>query len=146
MPSTNTRTSVVIDPVGAVDPLIEEIEALRYRRLAADEARMTELSALEVSPVPAGTMPPAVLATAAAEVVAMRNVWKHFAGVPALRDLTIIVPQGNITVLLGPNGAGKTTAIRMITGAMTADEGSVTVFGADPDRDGEFVRRRCGVV
>jgi len=76
----------------------------------------------------------------------MRNVWKRFAGVPALRNLTIIVPQGNITVLLGPNGAGKTTAIRMITGAMTADEGTVVVFGQDPERDGESVRRRCGVV
>jgi ABC-2 type transport system ATP-binding protein len=34
----------------------------------------------------------------------------------------------------------------MITGAMTADEGTITVFGTDPDRDGESVRRRCGVV
>jgi ABC-2 type transport system ATP-binding protein len=94
---------------------------------------------LEAAPAPA----PAVTTT---DVVAMRNVWKRFAGVPALRDLTIIVPQGNITVLLGPNGAGKTTAIRMMTGAMTADEGSIVVFGEDPERDGESVRRRCGVV
>jgi ABC-2 type transport system ATP-binding protein len=93
--------------------------------------------------VAAPVAPPPVATT---DVVAMRNVWKRFAGVPALRNLTIIVPQGNITVLLGPNGAGKTTAIRMITGAMTADEGTVVVFGADPERDGESVRRRCGVV
>jgi ABC-2 type transport system ATP-binding protein len=111
---------------------------------------MTQIPALlsdaSVTPVeaPAGTT--AAAATAVTEVVAMRNVWKRFAGVPALRNLTIIVPQGNITVLLGPNGAGKTTAIRMITGAMTADEGTVVVFGQDPDRDGESVRRRCGVV
>ena len=101
------------------------------------------------APLASGSQP-APLATAGAtgttDVVAMRKVWKRFAGVPALRDLTIIVPKGNITVLLGPNGAGKTTAIRMMTGAMTADEGSVIVFGADPDRDGESVRRRCGVV
>ena len=49
-------------------------------------------------------------------------------------------------MLLGPNGAGKTTAIRMITGALGPDAGTVRVFGLDPAVDGEEVRRRCGVV
>ena len=56
------------------------------------------------------------------------------------------MPEHSITVLLGPNGAGKTTAIRMITGALKPDSGSVRVFGLDPDVDGEQVRSRCGVV
>src|SRR5688572_9201248 len=124
MPSTNTRTSVVMGPASAVDPSREAREALRYRGCAADEARMTELS-VEAPVLPLTATP----VTGTVEVVAMRNVWKRFADVPALRDLTIIVPKGNITVLLGPNGAGKTTAIRMMTGAMTADEGTVVVFG-----------------
>ena len=51
-----------------------------------------------------------------------------------------------MTVLLGPNGAGKTTAIRMITGALEADAGSIEVFGLDPNQDGEDIRRLCGVV
>ena len=120
--------------------------SLTTRRVGADEATVTSPAptAVTAPTSPNATTLPA--ASAAGDVVAMRNVWKRFAGVPALRDLTILVPQGNITVLLGPNGAGKTTAIRMITGAMTADEGTVTVFGTDPDRDGESVRRRCGVV
>ena len=66
--------------------------------------------------------------------------------VSALTDLDLSVPTGQITVLLGPNGAGKTTAIRMITGALTPNEGTIRVFGLDPDRDGDEVRRRCGVV
>ena len=56
------------------------------------------------------------------------------------------MPRGRITVLLGPNGAGKTTAIRVITGALAPDAGTVRTFGLDPDADGEEVRRRCGVV
>jgi ABC-2 type transport system ATP-binding protein len=76
----------------------------------------------------------------------MRKVSKRFGRVPALSDLDLTVPQGRITVLLGPNGAGKTTAIRVITGAMTPDRGSVRAFGLSPDRDGEEIRRRCGVV
>ncbi|MEZ5230955.1 MAG: ABC transporter ATP-binding protein [Acidimicrobiales bacterium] len=75
------------------------------------------------------------------------GVSRWFGEVQALTNLTIEVPKGAITVLLGPNGAGKTTAIRMITGALAPQEGTVEVFGLDPARSrGEEVRRRCGVV
>jgi ABC-2 type transport system ATP-binding protein len=79
-------------------------------------------------------------------VVEVRNAVKRFGSVPALSDLTLEVPEGRITVLLGPNGAGKTTAIRVITGALAPDRGSVRAFGLDPASNGEDVRRRCGVV
>ena len=79
-------------------------------------------------------------------VVELRGVAKSFGRVPALADLNLLVPEGRITVLLGPNGAGKTTAIRVITGALPPDAGSVRTFGLDPDGDGEEVRRRCGIV
>ena len=72
---------------------------------------------------------------------------RYFGQVAALTDLNIVVPTGSISVLLGPNGAGKTTAIRMITGALSPDAGSVSVLGMTPDGpDGEEVRSRCGVV
>ena len=74
------------------------------------------------------------------------GVRRPFGQVEALAGLTFEVPEHSITVLLGPNGAGKTTAIRMITGALKPDGGSVRVFGLDPDVDGEEVRSRCGVV
>ena len=78
--------------------------------------------------------------------VALHGVFKSFNDKPALCDLTVVAPQGAITVLLGPNGAGKTTAIRCITGAMSPDQGSIRALGFDPDIDGEAVRRECGVV
>jgi len=79
-------------------------------------------------------------------VVELHHVRRTFGENFALRDLSLSVPRQRITVLLGPNGAGKTTAIRMITGALNADSGTVSVFGLDPSVDGEAVRRRCGVV
>ncbi len=80
-------------------------------------------------------------------IVDVKNVHRSFGDVHALNDLTIQVPRGSISVLLGPNGAGKTTAIRMITGALGPDHGTSRIFGLDPtSRDGEEVRRRCGVV
>ena len=95
-------------------------------------------------PQPAGQ--PGPYPTASPLVVELRDVDKTFGRVPALSNLTILVPESRITVLLGPNGAGKTTAIRIITGALTPDRGMVRTFGFDPDRFGEDVRRRCGVV
>ena len=79
-------------------------------------------------------------------VVVLDGVHRAFGGNPALAGLSVEVPPGSITVLLGPNGAGKTTAIRIITGALSPDAGQVRTFGLDPARDGEDVRRRCGVV
>jgi ABC-2 type transport system ATP-binding protein len=79
-------------------------------------------------------------------VVVLEHVVRSFGANPALTDLSLRVAPGRITVLLGPNGAGKTTAIRVITGALGPDQGTVRVFGLDPDADGEAVRRQCGVV
>jgi ABC-2 type transport system ATP-binding protein len=82
----------------------------------------------------------------AAPVVELHGVSRSFKQVMALSDLTFDVVTGGVTVLLGPNGAGKTTALRMITGALQPETGSVRVFGLDPKDDGETVRQRCGVV
>jgi len=89
---------------------------------------------------------PPQLETGQQYVVELRGVSKRFGQVPALSNLDLLVPEGRITVLLGPNGAGKTTAIRVVTGALEADSGSVRTFGYDPTRFGEHVRMRCGVV
>lgn len=78
--------------------------------------------------------------------VQLRHVRRSFGHSVGLADLSIDVPAGSVTVLLGPNGAGKTTAVRMVTGAMVPDAGTVRVFGLDPQVEGEAVRRRCGVV
>jgi ABC-type multidrug transport system ATPase subunit len=78
--------------------------------------------------------------------VELTHVSRSFGKIPALSNLNLFVPTGRITVLLGPNGAGKTTACRVITGALDVDHGTVRTFGLDPDRDGESVRTRCGVV
>lgn len=79
-------------------------------------------------------------------VVELDHVSKAFRTVTALDDLSARAERGQVTVLLGPNGAGKTTALRVITGALPPDTGSVRAFGLDPAIDGETVRSRCGVV
>ena len=50
---------------------------------------------------------------------------------PAVDGLDLRVEAGEFYVLLGPNGAGKTTTLRMTTGLLKPDRGSVAVFGVD---------------
>jgi len=54
---------------------------------------------------------------------------------PVIRDLSLVIPQGQLYALLGPNGAGKTTTLRIVTGLLDADGGQVSIFGHDIRRD-----------
>jgi ABC-2 type transport system ATP-binding protein len=65
-------------------------------------------------------------------VVSARNVWREFAGVDVLRDVTLEVPAGEVHALLGPNGAGKTTLLRILSGLTEPTRGAVTIAGAAP--------------
>jgi branched-chain amino acid transport system ATP-binding protein len=64
-------------------------------------------------------------------VVALEAVSKLFGGVSAVADLSLIVPQGQVTGLIGPNGAGKTTVLNLITGIVSPTAGRITVGGRD---------------
>ena len=79
-------------------------------------------------------------------VIEINGIARSFGRVLALAELSMVVPRGTVAVLLGPNGAGKTTAVRLITGALRPQKGTIRVFGADPAQAGEAVRARCGVV
>ncbi len=50
---------------------------------------------------------------------------------PAVDGLTLRIRAGEFYALLGPNGAGKTTTLRMVTGLLKPDAGSIRVFGID---------------
>ncbi len=65
--------------------------------------------------------------------VRLDGVTKRFGKHTAVSALDLEVPRGIICGLLGPNGSGKTTTIRMIMGILLPDEGSVSLFGGDPD-------------
>jgi ABC-2 type transport system ATP-binding protein len=71
---------------------------------------------------------------------------KHYGALPVLRDIELVVPQGEFFALLGPNGAGKTTLISILAGLVRADSGKACVMGLDVLRDYKAARRQLGVV
>ena len=60
----------------------------------------------------------------------IRGLTKRFEQ-PAVDRLDLRIRTGEFYTLLGPNGAGKTTTLRMVTGLLKPDRGSITVFGID---------------
>jgi len=61
--------------------------------------------------------------------LATRGLVKRFGRRTALAGLDLSVPQGVVYGFLGPNGAGKTTTMRVLTGLIHADAGSVELLG-----------------
>jgi ribose transport system ATP-binding protein len=59
----------------------------------------------------------------------LTNVWKHFDGVAALKDVSLEIKQGEIHALLGENGAGKSTLMGVTAGSLQPDRGAIEVFG-----------------
>jgi len=64
-------------------------------------------------------------------VLRMRDVWKAFPGVQALRGAELEVRAGEVHVLLGENGAGKSTLMRVLCGQHAADRGRVELDGKE---------------
>jgi ATP-binding cassette subfamily F protein uup len=58
-------------------------------------------------------------------VIEARNISKRFGDRPIVSDLSLKVARGDRIAFVGPNGAGKTTLIKLLTGALEPDEGSV---------------------
>ncbi|MBD1400053.1 ABC transporter ATP-binding protein [Pelovirga terrestris] len=74
------------------------------------------------------------------------DLYKEFAGVPAVKGLSFAIPEGEIFGLLGPNGAGKSTTINMVAGVVKIGQGQVQAFGYDNQKDYRHTRRLLGVV
>lgn len=70
---------------------------------------------------------------------------KSFGDVRAVDGISMEVPDGTFLGLLGPNGAGKTTLMRLMTGLLMPEEGSVEFDGQLMDRNAVAVRQAIGV-
>ena len=82
-------------------------------------------------------MPPAIL---------VRELRKSYGLKSAVDGVDLEVPRGSFFGFLGPNGAGKSTTIRMLTGLIPADSGSIRILGFSlPEQELE-IKKRIGLV
>ena len=66
--------------------------------------------------------------------------------VTAVDDIDLDVEPGEAVAFIGPNGAGKSTTIKLLTGILQRDAGSVSVLGHDPQRQRRRLAYRLGTV
>jgi osmoprotectant transport system ATP-binding protein len=88
-------------------------------------------------------------AFAQAAELELRDVSKRYASQrePAINELSLIVPAGEVCVLVGPSGSGKTTAMRLINRMIPITGGDILLGGRSVlDRDPRELRREIGYV
>jgi ABC-2 type transport system ATP-binding protein len=80
------------------------------------------------------------------DAVRATGLTKKFGTFSAVDNVSITIPEGSIFGFLGPNGAGKTTTIRMLTGVLVPDAGSVRIFGIDVHDEPIAAKLKMGVI
>ena len=65
----------------------------------------------------------------------IRDLRKKYGNFHALDGLNMTIGKGELFGFVGPNGAGKTTTIKIITGLLAPDSGSIVIDGMDGIRE-----------
>ena len=66
--------------------------------------------------------------------------------IEAVKDVSFEIEKGEIIGYIGPNGAGKSTTIKMLSGILTPDEGTININGLSPSKDRIKYVSNIGVV
>ncbi len=77
-------------------------------------------------------------------MIEIEGLTKRFGPVTAVAGLSLKVVKGEVLGFLGPNGAGKSTTMKMITGYLAADAGTVTVCGHSVETDTTAAQAEIG--
>lgn len=81
-----------------------------------------------------------------ANAIKIASLVKSFGNTRAIDNLSFEIKEGEVFGLLGPNGSGKSTLMKMLVGIIKPTEGSVSIFGEDPQKNPIAVRRMIGYV
>ena len=74
------------------------------------------------------------------------HVTRTYGPKPAVTDLSLSIPRGELFALLGPNGACKTTTIKMLVGLLRPSRGAVRICGYDLAKDARGAHLHTGYV
>jgi rhamnose transport system ATP-binding protein len=80
-----------------------------------------------------------------ADILDVDRVSKSFAGVHALREVSLCLREGEVHALVGENGAGKSTLVKIITGAHAPDSGRLVMDGKVVGRADPLFARSLGI-
>lgn len=79
-------------------------------------------------------------------MIEVKHLKKSFGKITAVKEVSFVARDGEVTGLLGPNGAGKSTTLRVLYGLMQADAGEVLIDGLSVEEDRIITQSRIGVL
>ena len=79
-------------------------------------------------------------------MIELKHLTKHYGKVPAVNDLNLHIPQGEIFGFIGPNGAGKTTTIKMIGGILVPTHGEILICDIPMAENPEAAKLKIGFI
>jgi ABC-2 type transport system ATP-binding protein len=77
--------------------------------------------------------------------IEVKNVFKSFKDVQAVRGISLAIQAGEFVALLGPNGAGKTTMVEMMEGLRKPDSGEILIQGKSWQKHEKELRKMIGL-
>ncbi len=86
---------------------------------------------------------------AADDIIIVKNLYKSFGHVKAVKDVSLSVKRGEVVVVVGPSGSGKSTVLRCLNHLETPTAGTIVIDGVDlsnPKTNINHVRREVGMV
>ena len=119
----------------------DQLVAARRRRVGLVDASASVRTGDETAPVAA----PGSTATAVQGGLECAGLNKSYGAVTAVRDVGFEARRGEVTCLLGDNGAGKSTLIKMLSGVIKPDQGSITLEGRPLDFDQPAAAHAAGI-
>jgi ABC-2 type transport system ATP-binding protein len=99
-----------------------------------------------MTPTASGASPPEERADLGTAPVEVRGLVKRYGELEAVAGVDLTVHAGDVYGYLGPNGAGKTTCLRMMLGLIRPTEGTVRLFGRDPQETAQALDGVAGFV
>src|SRR5260370_11238257 len=64
-------------------------------------------------------------------MIEANGLCKYYGPFAAIKDVSFVIPRGQVAAVLGPNGAGKSTTMKVLTGFLSATEGTAKIGGFD---------------
>ena len=77
--------------------------------------------------------------------IEVKDIYKSFKDVQAVRGISFAIPPGEFVALLGPNGAGKTTTVEMMEGLKNPDSGEILLQGKSWQKNEKDLRSIIGL-
>ena len=102
--------------------------------MSIEETRVQTIAKMNTNRMPANNDDTARSENQSSPAIEVQNLTVSYGPTPALLDVSVTIPAGQLVGVIGPNGSGKSTLMKSILGFVKPDFGTVKLFGEPAER------------